>query len=655
MTQTSPLERTDPIRVLLVEDNPGDVRLILEQLRSLPAELFDLERVDRLQSALERLRKTGIDVVLLDLGLPDCSGLETFHRMHSDAPDQPVLVISGLDDEGVALEAVRAGAQDYLVKGRMEGALLTRAIRYAIARKRSDAALAEKEAHYRSILQHVANAVYVSDPHTGLAQYVNPAYEQLFEQSAEHAQLTPDAWAERVHPDDRELLFRAKREGLQGRPFPPIVFRILRLDGSVRWIRGRATPVRDQAQRVIRVVGISEDITELKRTEEQFFEAQKMEAVGRLAGGVAHDFNNVLTAILGYADVLDDTLAAGDDRHEDVSEIRLAAQRAAGLTRQLLTFSRHQVLELRVLSPNTALANLEKMLGRLIGEDISLVMHLDPDAGNIKADTVQLEQVIINLAVNARDAMPHGGTITITTERAVLHEEQDESPQPIPPGTYVVLRVSDTGEGIPPAIISRVFEPFFTTKEKGRGTGLGLSTVYGIVRQSEGYIGIDSTLGNGTTFRIYLPVVDVSTEPEQPLTEPPISLVGKETILLAEDEAQLRRLYTALLQKMGYHVLDTANAADALRLAGEYKGAVDLLITDVIMPEISGPELARRLDESGIRVPVLFISGYTSDAIMRHGILRPGVNYLQKPFAPIDLARRVRQLLNARLSGAPRS
>jgi CheY-like chemotaxis protein len=280
-------------------------------------------------------------------------------------------------------------------------------------------------------------------------------------------------------------------------------------------------------------------------------------------------------------------------------------------------------------------------------------VDLAPDAGNVRADTVQLEQVVVNLAVNARDAMPRGGRLCLSTRALTLHQELDELPLPVPPGQYVVLSVSDTGDGMPPAIMSRIFEPFFTTKEKGHGTGLGLSTVYGIVRQSDGHIGLDSTVGKGTTFRVYLPRVEVLAEPEKPLTQTPVSLAGKETILLAEDEGQLRKLYTALLRKMGYQVLETANAKEALEVAVDYRGAIDLLITDVVMPEISGPELARLLEESGTKVPVLYISGYTSDAIVRHGLLRPGVNYLQKPFAPIDFARRVRQLLDARPARLP--
>jgi PAS domain S-box-containing protein len=639
---TSPLARIDPIRVLLVEDNPGDVRLILEALRSLPAELFDFERVDRLGPALDRLRRDGIDVVLLDLGLPDCSGLETFHRVQHDAPDQPILVISGLDDEGVALEAVRAGAQDYLVKGRMEGALLTRAIRYAIARKRADAALAESEARYQSILQHVANAVVVSDPATGLAEYVNPAYERLFEQESAYVLRTPNAWLERIHPDDLAAVTDARRRGAQGQDVAPLVFRLKRADGTIRWLRGRATPVRDAAGQVIRLVGISEDITELKRAEQQFFEAQKMEAVGRLAGGVAHDFNNVLTAILGYVDVLGDSLSAGDARREEVDEIRLAAQRAAGLTRQLLAFSRHQVLAPRVMAPNEVVGQLDRMLGRLIGEDIHRETSLSPDCGNILADAVQLEQVIINLAVNARDAMPRGGSLRISTANVTLLDHGT-----IPPGDYVVIAVSDSGEGMSPETMNRVFEPFFTTKEKGKGTGLGLSTVYGIVKQFNGHIDLESVQGAGTTFRIYLPRVDVSPPPAPTVIERPQPeiLTGSETILLAEDEAQLRRLYATLLSRLGYRVLETANAEEALAIGTEYLNAIDLVISDVVMPVMSGSDLASRLQALRPDLRVLLISGYTAEALTPHDLTQPGRSFLQKPFEPVDLARRVRTLL----------
>lgn len=639
---SSPLARREPIRVLLVEDNPGDVRLILEQLRSLPAELFDLERVDRLAPALDRLRKDGIDVVLLDLGLPDCSGLETFHRLRQDAPEQPILVISGLDDESVALEAVRAGAQDYLVKGRMEGALLTRAIRYAIARKRSDAALAENEARYQSILQHVANAVYVSDPVTGIAEYVNPAYERLFEQEADYVLQLPNAFVQRVHKEDLATVLDAREAGSRGMEGGPVIFRICRTDGTVRWMRGRVTPVLNASGQVIRLVAIFEDITELKRAEQQFFEAQKMEAVGRLAGGVAHDFNNVLTAILGYVDVLGETLSPGDTRREDVEEIRLAAQRAAGLTRQLLAFSRHQVLEPRILSPDEVLGTLDRMLGRLIGEDVHLVMARPEQSGNVLADAVQLEQVIINLAVNARDAMPRGGTLTISSADVTIRDHDT-----IPAGEYVMLSVTDNGEGIPPDAVARIFEPFFTTKEKGKGTGLGLSTVYGIVKQFNGHIDVISAVGQGTTFRVYLPRVEGPAEsrvPHGPAIAPEL-LSGSETILLAEDEEQLRKLYATLLSRLGYRVLETTTAEEALAIGIEHLRAIDLVISDVVMPGISGPELAHRLQELRPDLPVMLISGYTAEVLKPHDLNHPGRTFLQKPFEPIDLARRVRAML----------
>jgi PAS domain S-box-containing protein len=493
----------------------------------------------------------------------------------------------------------------------------------------------------------VGEAFFVIDPDTRQAQYVNPAYERIFGHLRAHAAATPEAWADHIYPEDRANVMAVQEEGLRTGDFNAMVFRLQKDAGVIRWIRCRMTPVRDGMGRIVRVVGIAEDITELKRTEEQFFEAQKMEAVGRLAGGVAHDFNNVLTAILGYVDLLDGSLVAGDDRHGDVGEIRSAAQRAAGLTRQLLTFSRHQVVERVVLSPNEVIANLDRMLRRMIGEDVKLTLELGENAGNIRGDTVQLEQVIMNLVVNARDAMPAGGTVTITSANVDLMHPIAESHQPVTSGRYVLISITDTGEGMSEDTMLRIFEPFFTTKDKGRGTGLGLSTVYGIVRQSDGFIGASSTPGAGTTFRVYLPRVDVAVEPESPTAQAPQVVSGTETILLAEDDPQLRRLCASLLGRMGYRVLEAASAEDALLLAQRTEQRIDLVLTDVVMPGSSGPVLIRQLLEERPHVRVLYMSGYTGDAIVRLGMLRPGLHYLQKPFAPMELAQRVRLVLDA--------
>ncbi len=376
-------------------------------------------------------------------------------------------------------------------------------------------------------------------------------------------------------------------------------------------------------------------------------QSQRLESVGRLAGGVAHDFNNVLTAIFGYTDLVAQEVPPESPIRADLQEIRKAAERAAGLTSQLLAFSRQQVLQPVVVNLNDVVKNLTKMLRRLITEEVELRSALAGGLGNVRADPGQIEQVIVNLVVNARDAMPTGGKLTIETANADLSEQYAEAHQPVIPGGYVMLAVSDSGSGMTPEVKARLFEPFFTTKDPGKGTGLGLATVYGIVKQSGGYIWVYSEPGRGATFKIYLPRVDEAAV-ERAQNGETGAITGTETILLAEDDAILRPLAKGLLQKLGYAVLAAANADEALALAAGHAGPVHLLIADVVMPGASGRDLARRLSESRPETRVLYVSGYTDDAIVHHGMLEPGLHFLQKPFTPAMLAKKVREVLDAK-------
>jgi signal transduction histidine kinase len=417
--------------------------------------------------------------------------------------------------------------------------------------------------------------------------------------------------------------------------------RLLRKDGTVITVETYARPLPEG-----RMLGTARDVTERLALEQQLRQAQKMEAVGRLAGGVAHDFNNLLTAIFGYADFAMEELPATSSAREDIEEIRKAALRASTLTRQLLAFSRQQVLEPVVLNMNELVGDLNKMLRRLIGEDVELRQSLAADLGNVKADHGQLQQVLMNLVVNARDAMPTGGRLSIETANAELSRQYAEQHQPVIPGQYVMLAVSDTGTGMTPETKARIFEPFFTTKEKGKGTGLGLSTVYGIVKQSGGYVWVYSELGRGTTFKIYLPRVDEAAMEIAQRREPG-TLTGTETILLAEDDGTLRALAAEALAKLGYTVLAAANGPEALATAAAHTGPIHLLVTDVVMPGLSGRGVAQQLGEVRPDTRVLYISGYTDDAIVHHGMLAPGLSFLQKPFTPAALARKVREVLES--------
>ena len=390
------------------------------------------------------------------------------------------------------------------------------------------------------------------------------------------------------------------------------------------------------------------DITERKHLEQQLRQAQKMEAIGQLAGGIAHDFNNMLTVISGYSELVLATLPPGDPQRGNIEQIKQAGERAAALTRQLLAFSRRQVLEPKVLDLNAVATNMDKMLQRLIGENIALVTVLKPGLGRVKADPGQVEQVIMNLAVNARDAMPRGGKLTIETADVELDEAYARNHITVKPGPYVMLAVSDTGCGMDAQTQTRVFEPFFTTKEKGKGTGLGLSTVYGIVKQSGGYIWVYSEVGRGTTCKIYLPRVEEALGTSQPGAFPASVLRGSETVLLAEDEEVVRSLASRVLRENGYTVLEASNGEEALQLCAQQRGTIRLVMTDVVMTGMSGRELAERLHVAHPEMTVLFTSGYTDEAVVRHGILDTGVAFLQKPFTPDALLHKVREVLDAK-------
>ncbi|MEO7109596.1 MAG: ATP-binding protein, partial [Polyangiaceae bacterium] len=378
---------------------------------------------------------------------------------------------------------------------------------------------------------------------------------------------------------------------------------------------------------------------------EHLRQAQKMEAVGRLAGGIAHDFNNVLSVILSYSEILVADLKVGDPMRDDLEEIRRAGKRAAELTRHLLMFSRQQVLAPRILDLNELLAGMQKMLQRLLGEDVDLVFSPKQKLGKVKADPSSIEQVIMNLVVNARDAMPTGGKLTIETASTIVDEENRRVLGCRKSGPHVVLTVTDTGVGIDEATQSRIFEPFFTTKARDKGTGLGLSTVFGIVEQSGGCVNVTSKVGHGATFKIYFPCEDGAAQVERPSGVATTSN-GTETILLVEDEEQVRVVARGVLQRHGYTVLDARGGVEALLICEQHRGPIDLLLSDVVMPQMSGPELASRLKGLRPEMKVLFMSGYTDDSIVRHGVLNSDIAFLQKPLTPSALTRRVRDVLD---------
>lgn len=451
-----------------------------------------------------------------------------------------------------------------------------------------------------------------------------------------------------VHPDDRETIAEAAAEAIKEGKQYSTEHRIVLPDGTERIILEHADILRDEKTgHPVKMLGVAQDITERRTLEQHLRQSQRMEAIGRLAGGVAHDFNNMLTVILGNSELLLGQVATGDAMWEDLREIRDASKRAATLTAQLLAFSRKQVLMPQVLDLNALVTDSSTMLRRLIGEDVELVTQLGADLSLVRVDPGQIGQVIMNLAINARDAMPNGGKLTIETANATLDEAYAGRHMTVTPGHFVMLAVSDTGVGMDATTQSRIFEPFFTTKALGKGTGLGLSTVYGIVKQSGGNIWVYSEPGQGSVFKIYLPRADKTTPSAEPGSK--VSgqeMGGTETVLLIEDEDVVRNLVRTILQRHGYTVLEAPDGTEAMGVLGRHLGRVHLLLTDVVIPQMSGPELAEQVAASRPETRVLYMSGYTDNAIVHHGVLDQGLAFLQKPFTPETLLRKVREVLD---------
>jgi two-component system, cell cycle sensor histidine kinase and response regulator CckA len=505
--------------------------------------------------------------------------------------------------------------------------------------------LRESEERFRLMAESSTDIFWIGTPGLTKITYVSPGYDRIWGRPREELYQSIASFTEAIHPEDRERVRADIIETLARGLSWSHEYRIIRPDGSLRWVQDRGVQVQGEQGDVILITGVVADITERKTLEQQLVLAQKMEAVGRLAGGVAHDFNNLLMAITGYGELVSAKVPKEDPIYDYLQDILKAADRAADLTKQLLTFSRRQIVHPQVLDLNRVIQDLEGMLRRLLGEDVDLEIETDPNLGAVEVDPGQISQIIMNLVVNARDAMPQGGRLSLKTASVKLWQSCQASSGTVPPGAYVLVMVQDSGTGMDEATQAHIFEPFFSTKEPGKGTGLGLSTVYGIVKQSGGYIDLVSQPGAGSLFTIYLPRLEATPVPPKIKLLKELGLRGKETILLVEDEDVLRGLLAKFLRLYGYAVLEARNGGEALLTCERHPGPIHLMVTDVVMPQMSGRELADRLAPLRPEMGVIYVSGYTEDAVVQHGVTAQAVSFLQKPFKPLDLVRLVHGVL----------
>ncbi len=766
------------LRVLVVEDTPADAELLIGVLKQAGYSLT-FDAVDSPPLLGERLSQTDYDLVLSGHNLREGTGLDALQVLRESGKNVPFVVVTGSLGDEAAVEYIKQGASEYVLKHRLQslpatvGQVLQEKAHREEAARLQEVILSAKE-DWELTFDTVPDSVLLLDvecrvrranratarllgrelseiigrpcyevlhgqveprpdcPHqrllaTGEAQrgdieepYLGRSFEmtttplldshglyrgcvhvmhditerrraeEALRESNEnlhsliHASPLPIValdseervvmwsraaerlfgWAEHEVVGRPNPLFMANHQRysaaleclVQGQELTNVESFPQKRDGSQIQANLSGAPVRDAKGRIRGLMVVFDDVTERKRVEEQLRQAQKMEAVGQLAGGVAHDFNNLLNVILGYSGLILERLKPDDPLVEKVEEIKKAGERATTLTRQLLAFSRKQVLEPSVLDLNAVISDMEKMLRRVIEEHIEVVTVPDPTLGPVRADRGQIEQVLMNLAVNARDAMPRGGRLTIETANVDLDSAYARRHVSVPPGPYVILAVSDTGHGMDPETKARIFEPFFTTKERNKGTGLGLSMVYGIVKQSGGYIWVYSEPGKGSTFKVYLPRLESATKASDPA--PPAARAARalETILLVEDEESLRKLAREYLEAQGYLVIEAGHGEEALQVSAEYLGPIHLMVTDVVMPRMSGPELADRLGPARPKMKVLYVSGYTDSVMVHQGVLKPGIAFLQKPFSPNELKRKVREVLERELGDlGPRS
>jgi PAS domain S-box-containing protein len=639
-----------PLRILHLEDNLIDAQIVEHTLAAagMPC---SVTRVATRVEYVKALEDKSIDLILCDNRLPDFDGLSALQICRERSPDLPFILVTGTLGEEQAIESMQNGATDYVLKDRLSR--LCPAVRRAMQevegraeRRQAEEALQQSEQRLQIVFSEspLGIALVGTD---GRPILTNSALQKMLGYTG--AELSRMSFRDFTHPDDCAKDTELYGQLIQGtRKSYQLEKRYIRKGGQVIWARLSVSLARETQGHAVFAIGMVEDITERRQMEAQFVEAQKMEVIGQLAGGVAHDFNNIIGIIMGYSDLMLEQTSLDHEFRNKLETIRAAAERAAGLTRQLLIFSRKQAVQPVVLDVNDVVKDLDKMLRRLIDENIEMTVVPGKQTGRIRADSGYVGQVLMNLVLNARDAMPDGGKLNITTSNVTLDENYARAHTGANPGDYVMLSVSDTGTGMTDEVKTRLFEAFFTTKPKGRGTGLGLATCQTIVQQSGGHIAVDSVLGKGTTFQVYFPRVE---QPPQaaagPIKTAPFPR-GTETVMVVEDEPAVRYLARSILAGQGYVVLSASNGRDALQMARDHKGApIRLVVSDVIMPVMGGKVMAEWLKTTYPDLKILFTSGYTDDVIARHGVLDAGVEFLPKPYTPATLTRKVRELLDA--------
>ena len=632
-----------PVRLLHLEDNPQDAELIHDRLEvaGLASDILWVNNRRKFEDALAR---KSYEVILCDFNLPDYDGISALGLAREKQPDVPVIVISGSLNEEEAVRCLHLGATDYLLKQRLER--LPNAVRRAILaaeelrkRRKAESELRASEERFRLLAHHSRDGFWFVGLQPQVVLYVSPAVEAIWGRTAQEFYSDPDTLWRGIDPADQPRVRATWDACADGRvPRFEEEFRVIHADGSVRLVVNAGTTVFDASDGTAHMSGLVRDVTERTQLELELRQSQKMEGIGQLAGGIAHDFNNLLTIIQGNSDLALDELDPASPSHADIWEIKRAAMSAAALTKQLLAFGRRQVLQPRPIELRTVTLEIQNMLSRLIGDNFELVLALEEPAGCVLADPGQIEQVIINLVVNARDAMPEGGRVTVSTA-TVVHPIKGAS------SAYCErLTVSDNGMGMDAATRDRIFEPFFTTKPLGHGTGLGLSTVHGIVKQSGGELQVITAPGEGTSFLIYFP--QVSTEGIE--TQAPIahhSSTGSETILVVEDQPALRDLVRRVLEQKGYRVLEAPNGEQAVQVAESSARPIQLVITDVVMPGMNARDMTARIRSTWPAARVLYMSGYHDDDVMLQSLALAKVDFLQKPFLPYDLAEKAREML----------